>query len=60
MQEESQTYKIITPEMTQLQEYVKKANLWIEKADAFKSQIVNVKNLMNLVSEARSIPVNFE
>lgn len=46
--------------MQQLQEYVKKANQWIERANQIKEQVVNVKVLQNVVQESKGIPVNFE
>jgi len=60
MQEEANHYLVITPEMQQLEVYVKKTTQWVEKANAVREQVVTVKTLQNLVQESRSIPVNFE
>ena len=60
MQEEASQYLVITAEMQQLHEYVKKAQQWVEKAESVKTAVCQVKQLQNLLQEARSIPVNFE
>ena len=45
--------------MQQLHGYVKKAQLWVEKAESIKTSVCQVKQLQNLLQEARGIPVNF-
>jgi len=60
LQDEASQYLIVTAEMQQLQEHVKRATQWVEKAEAVKNAVCQVKQLQNLQQEARSIPVNFE